>query len=164
MNNFTVAVQKPTKLQQSVGDTDSIAGCSIATSKWRRFPWSTSCPIKENMKTMITRSGKTMAEPKAKPKKTSPTNPVEEEEKAKAEVEAELRLEKEEENLGKASLRDISDTHLLPFPRQAKKHVEDEKFSRFMEVIRIMYIHIPMMDAMQVPTYARYLKDILNQK
>jgi hypothetical protein len=27
-----------------------------------------------------------------------------------------------------------------------------------------MYIHIPMLDAMQVITYARYLKDILNQK
>jgi hypothetical protein len=25
-------------------------------------------------------------------------------------------------------------------------------------------VHIPMLDAMQVPTYARYLKDILNQK
>jgi hypothetical protein len=27
-----------------------------------------------------------------------------------------------------------------------------------------MYVHILMLDAMQVPTYARYLKDILNQK
>jgi hypothetical protein len=27
-----------------------------------------------------------------------------------------------------------------------------------------MYAHIPMLDTMQVPTYARYLKDILNQK
>jgi hypothetical protein len=45
-----------------------------------------------------------------------------------------------------------------------KKHVEDEKFSRFMEVIRRMYIHIPMLDAMQVLTYARYLNDILNPK
>jgi hypothetical protein len=94
----------------------------------------------------------------------SPTDPVEEEEKAEAEVEVELRPNKDEENLGKASPKDISDTHLLPFPRQAKKHVEDEKFSRFMEVIQRMYIHIPMLDAMQVPTYARFLKDILNQK
>jgi hypothetical protein len=27
-----------------------------------------------------------------------------------------------------------------------------------------MYVHIPMLDAMQVSTYTRYLKDILNQK
>jgi hypothetical protein len=58
--------------------------------------------------------GISLAKPKAKFKKMSPTNPVEEEKKAEAEVEAELRSEKEEENLGKASPKDISDTHLLP--------------------------------------------------
>jgi hypothetical protein len=105
-----------------------------------------------------------MAEPKTKLKKTGSTAPVEEEEKVEAEVEVEPRLEEEEENLGKASPKDISDTHLLPFPRQMKKPMEDEKFSRFMEVIWRMYVHIPMLDAMQVLTYARYLKDILNQK
>jgi hypothetical protein len=55
-----------------------------------------------------------LAKPKAKSKKMSPTDPVEEEDKAEAEVEAEPRSEKEEENLGKASRKDISDTHLLP--------------------------------------------------
>jgi hypothetical protein len=58
--------------------------------------------------------GISLAEPKAKSKKMSPTDPVEEEEKAEAEVEAEPRSEKEEENHGKASPKDISDTHLLP--------------------------------------------------
>jgi hypothetical protein len=123
-------------------------------------------PVKENVKVVITQSGKTMTEPKAKSKKMSPTDPVKEKEKAEVEVEveAELRPKKEEENLGKALPKDISDTHLLLFPRQAKKHVEDEKFSHFMEVIQRMYVHILMLDAMQVLTYARYLKDILNQK
>jgi hypothetical protein len=55
-----------------------------------------------------------LAEPKAKSKKMSLTDLVEEGEKAEAKVEAELRFEKEEENLGKASPMDISDTHLLP--------------------------------------------------
>jgi hypothetical protein len=126
----------------------------------RDFLGQPAIPIKENVKAMITRSGKTMAEPKVKSKKMSPTNPIEEEDKD----EAELRPENEEENLGKASPKDIYDTHLLPFPHKAKKSVEDEKFSRFVEVIPRMYVHIPILDAMQVPTYARYLKDILNQK
>jgi hypothetical protein len=43
-----------------------------------------------------------LAEPKAKSKKMSPTDLVREEEKAEAEFEAEPRSEKEEENLGKA--------------------------------------------------------------
>jgi hypothetical protein len=54
-----------------------------------------------------------LVEPKVKSKKMSPTDPVEEEEKVEAEVEAESRSEKEEENLGKASPKDINDTHLL---------------------------------------------------
>jgi hypothetical protein len=54
-----------------------------------------------------------LAEPKEKSKKMSPTDPVKEEEKAQAEVGAKPRSEKEEENLGKASAKDISDTHLL---------------------------------------------------
>jgi hypothetical protein len=53
-----------------------------------------------------------LAVPKVKSKKMSPTDPVEE--KAEAEVEVEMMSEKEEENLGKASPMDIRDTHLLP--------------------------------------------------
>jgi hypothetical protein len=56
-----------------------------------------------------------LAEPKVKSKKMSPTDPVEEEEKADFEVELELRSEKEQENHGKASPKDISDTHQLPY-------------------------------------------------
>jgi hypothetical protein len=55
-----------------------------------------------------------LAEPKVKSKKMSPTDPIEEEEKAEAEVEAEPRYEKEEEKLAKASPKVISDTHLVP--------------------------------------------------
>jgi hypothetical protein len=58
--------------------------------------------------------GISLAKPKVKSKRMSPTDLVEEEEKAKAEVEVEPRSENEEENLGKASPKDISDTHLLP--------------------------------------------------
>jgi hypothetical protein len=128
------------------------------------FPGQPVVPVKENVKAVITRFGKTMAEPKVKSKKMTLTDPIEEEEKAEAEDQAEPRPKKEEKNLGKASTKDNSDTHLLPFPRQAKKPMKDEKFSRFVELIRRMYIHIPMLNAMQVLTYARYLKDILNQR
>jgi hypothetical protein len=55
-----------------------------------------------------------LAEPKARSKKISPTDPVKGEDKAEVNVEVEPTSEKEEENLGKASPKDISDTHLLP--------------------------------------------------
>jgi hypothetical protein len=45
--------------------------------------------------------GISLAEPKAKSKKMSPTDPVEEEEKAKVVVEAELRSEKQKKTMGR---------------------------------------------------------------
>jgi hypothetical protein len=56
-----------------------------------------------------------LAEPKVKSKKMSPADLVEEEEKAETKVEVEPRSEKEEENLDKASPKDISNTHLLSY-------------------------------------------------
>ena len=47
--------------------------------------------------------------------------------------------------------------------RQKKINV-DEQFGKFVEVIKKLYVNIPLLDAMQVPTYAKYLKDILNNK
>jgi hypothetical protein len=42
--------------------------------------------------------------------------------------------------------------------------MEDEQFKKFIEVIQKLYLNIPLIDVMQVPTYAKYLKDILNKK
>ena len=40
----------------------------------------------------------------------------------------------------------------------------DEQFGKFVEVIKKLYVNIPLLDAMQVPTYAKYIKDILGNK
>jgi hypothetical protein len=32
------------------------------------------------------------------------------------------------------------------------------------EVIQKLYVNIPLLDAIQVPTYAKYIRDILNKK
>jgi hypothetical protein len=164
MNNFTVAVQNQLNFNKVLETRIAQLAATLPHQNGGDFPGQPSVPIKENVKASITRSGKTMAKPKVKSKKMSPTDLAEEEEKAEAEVEAKLRPEKEEENLGKASPKDISDTHLLLFPCQARKPVEDENLNYFMEVIQRMYVHILMLDAKQVLTYVRYLKDILNQK
>lgn len=59
---------------------------------------------------------------------------------------------------------ELRDTNLLPFPPRQRKPNVDEQFSKFVEVIRKLYVNIPLLDAMQVPTYAKYLKDILTNK
>jgi hypothetical protein len=40
----------------------------------------------------------------------------------------------------------------------------DEQFGKFVEIIQKLYINILLIDAIQVPTYAKYLRDILNNK
>ncbi|WVZ84804.1 hypothetical protein U9M48_031791, partial [Paspalum notatum var. saurae] len=76
------------------------------------------------------------------------------------------------------------DTTVLPFPQRNKKAAADEQYSKFVEVIKKLYVNIHLLDAMQytlkhemlvvemgfidrqqqVPTYAKYIKDILNNK
>jgi hypothetical protein len=135
MNNFTMVVQNQLNFNKVLETWIAQLASALPHPNGRDFTSQSAVPIKKNVKAVITQSRKTMTEPKAKSKKMSPTDPVEEEEKAEAKVEAEPRPGSEEENLGKASPKDNSNTHLLPFPHQAKKPVEDEKFSRFMEVI-----------------------------
>jgi hypothetical protein len=40
----------------------------------------------------------------------------------------------------------------------------DAQFSKFVEIIQKLYINVPLLDALQVSTYAKYVRDILNNK
>jgi len=42
--------------------------------------------------------------------------------------------------------------------------VADEQFGKFVEVIKKLYGNIPLLDTMQVPTYAKYPKDVLGNR
>nr|CAE02471.2 OSJNBa0042D13.24 [Oryza sativa Japonica Group]CAE05169.2 OSJNBa0013A04.6 [Oryza sativa Japonica Group] len=48
--------------------------------------------------------------------------------------------------------------------KESRKQSVDEQFAHFVEVIQKIHISVPLFDAMHVPTYARYLKDIVNNK
>ena len=67
---------------------------------------------------------------------------------------------KDDEELGPQEQelqQDFHDTTLLPFPRRNQKPKMDEQFGKFVEVIQKLYINIPLLDAMHVPTYTKYL-------
>jgi hypothetical protein len=40
----------------------------------------------------------------------------------------------------------------------------DEKFTHFVDMIKKVNINVPFLETIRVPTYARYLKDILTKK
>jgi hypothetical protein len=60
--------------------------------------------------------------------------------------------------------REYHDTTALPFSKWIRKPVADEQFGKFVMVIKKLYIDIPLLDAIQVPTYAKYIKDIPGNK
>ncbi|XP_047965565.1 uncharacterized protein LOC125210028 [Salvia hispanica] len=53
----------------------------------------------------------------------------------------------------------------VPFPFAMKKKKLDEQFSKFVDIFRKVHINIPLVEALQeMPTYAKFLKDVLSKK
>jgi hypothetical protein len=52
----------------------------------------------------------------------------------------------------------------MPFPDKIHKSREDEHFNRFCEWIKLMYLQIPLTDAINMPPYLKYMKDIVSNK
>ncbi|KAK8547622.1 hypothetical protein V6N12_031756 [Hibiscus sabdariffa] len=52
-----------------------------------------------------------------------------------------------------------------PFPQRLKKHKEDLQFQKSVSMLDQFHINIPFLDAIdQVPSYAKFLKDIVTKK
>nr|XP_009762848.1 PREDICTED: uncharacterized protein LOC104214825 [Nicotiana sylvestris] len=53
----------------------------------------------------------------------------------------------------------------LPFPQKMKREKLDKQFSKFLDILKQLYINIPFIDALkQMPSYAKFLKEILSSK
>ena len=53
----------------------------------------------------------------------------------------------------------------IPYTQRLKKHKLDKQFTKFMEVFKKLHINIPFADALeQMPSYVKFMKDILSQK
>ena len=63
-----------------------------------------------------------------------------------------------------AAPQDFVDTSYLSFPTRNRKQAVDEQFGCFVEMIEKKHVSIPLMDVIHVPSYAKYIKDIINNK
>ena len=115
-------------------------------------------PSKENVSAVTTRGGKTTQEPpfpkdagKQRKTVTASRTEVEEEEQEEA-VDSNTPATQEDPVEPPRTSRDYHDTTALPFPERIRKPVADEQFSNFVEVIKKLYVNIPLPDAMQVPS------------
>ncbi|XP_073133564.1 uncharacterized protein [Henckelia pumila] len=86
-------------------------------------------------------------------------------------VETELELATSTRIAGKSSIPTLSPTSQAkivvppPFPAALKKAKLDSQFGKFLEVFKKLNINIPFADAlMQMPSYAKFLKEILSNK
>ncbi|XP_057985368.1 uncharacterized protein LOC131170331 [Hevea brasiliensis] len=53
----------------------------------------------------------------------------------------------------------------LPYPQRFQKAKLDKQFGKFLKVLKKLYINIPFTDAIsQMPSYAKFLKEILSNK
>ena len=75
-----------------------------------------------------------------------------------------MTKEKEKEQEEETTPKDFIDTNYLSFPTRNHKQAVDEKFTHFVEMIEKIHVSVPLMDVLHVPSYAKYIKDIINNK
>jgi hypothetical protein len=64
----------------------------------------------------------------------------------------------------KADMPELIDSNILIFPQRNRKVTVDEQFARFVDMIQKVHINVPLPEVIRVPTYARYINDILTKK
>jgi hypothetical protein len=111
----------------------------------------------ESVKAIQTRSGKVTEDPEHSAGARKPKPSAEAQEFAKEEVTEIVTEESEFEMLGE----DTNKPQLKPRYFRGKL---DKHFEKFVEVVRRLSINMPLLDALQDPTYSRYFKDILANK
>ena len=73
--------------------------------------------------------------------------------------------EQPQEKQSVGNTTEARDNPLIPYPQRLKKHKLDKQFTKFMEVFKKLHINIPFADALeQMPSYVKFMKDILSQK
>ncbi|CAM8978479.1 unnamed protein product [Rhodiola kirilowii] len=81
---------------------------------------------------------------------------------------AEEETSKEAENRTKNSTQTVEPAPYrppVPFPRRLVATRRDKEFKQFVDKIRTLYITMPLTDAItQIPTYAKFMKEILTGK
>ena len=115
----------------------------------------------EHVKAVMLRSGKEL--------ETHAHPPVVEEVEAEKVLQpsqndhAEREQPQEKQSAGNTT--EAKDNPPIPYPQRLKKHKLDKKFTKFTEVFKKLHINIPFADALeQMPSYVKFMKDILSQK
>ncbi|GJN36991.1 hypothetical protein PR202_gb25902 [Eleusine coracana subsp. coracana] len=150
---------------QDYGATDGIVIASHSRQQGA-IPGSTKSA--QQLKAIATRSGKQIEDPEhptgahlALTSATVPTTPIGSLRARRKDVVdlSGLKMGMEAEGHGPAT---FLDTQLLTKTGRVRQH--DEQFARFVDIMKKLYINVPFVDAIQVPTYDKYIKDMMQNK
>ncbi|KAJ9180990.1 hypothetical protein P3X46_009167 [Hevea brasiliensis] len=134
------------------------ASCSSkATGK---LPSKPNMNPREHCKAFTLRSGRTLVQPEEEP-----IEETLEKSESQAEKKEEEAKKDQEEEVGKKKKLPEPYQPPLPFPWRFQKAKLDKQFRKFLEVLQKLYINIPFTEALsQMPSYAKFLKEILLKK
>ncbi|WVZ50244.1 hypothetical protein U9M48_001518 [Paspalum notatum var. saurae] len=161
METLNSAMKKQLSFNKMLETQIAQLAAALPNPNTGKLPGQPEAPPKEHINAVTTRGGKATQDP------PSPSRAGKEQEKTpepEDKVADEETPGKEEKPASKRLPHEFYDTTVLLFPPRNKKSAADEQYSKFVEVIKKLYVNIPLLDVMQVPTYAKYLKDILNNK
>ncbi|XP_021773528.1 uncharacterized protein LOC110737476 [Chenopodium quinoa] len=136
------------------------------------FPSSTVVNPKEQAKAITLRSGRGYEGPvmsEEEPQKRDEGVVVRSEDDIENEL-VELERKEQKKSDEGATKKDEEDEERIekppiPFPHVVVEKKLNEKFSKFLEVMRGLQMNIPFLHAMsQMPTYGKFLKDLLSNK
>jgi hypothetical protein len=52
----------------------------------------------------------------------------------------------------------------IPHPQEVTKSQDNARFERFIELLKNLCLQIPLVDALKMPPYSKYMKDIVTNK
>jgi hypothetical protein len=111
----------------------------------------------ENVNAVTTRGGKSTHDP-PNPNHAS----RKEKEQQEEEPSSSTKAQKDQEEV--MVPLEYMETMYLLFPTRKRKQAMDEQFAHFIEMVEKVHMSIPLMDVFHVPCYAKYIKDIINNK
>ena len=128
------------------------------------LPSTTEVNPKENCKAITLRSGTNYEGPRAEHSEESRRQDQQAQDQPKAAAET----DKGKSTKGTEEKRELPsyDHHVrIPFPQRLRKSNLDKQFSKFLEVFKKLHINIPFAEALeQMPSYVKFMKDILSKK
>ena len=115
----------------------------------------------EHVKAVTLRSGKELEEQEQSPV----IEKVENEKVIQPGPSDDADREQPQEKQSAGNTIEVRDNPPIPYPQRLKKHKLDKQFTKFMEVFKKLHINIPFANALeQMPSYVKFMKDILSQK